>query len=331
MEELRPASDPAVIAVVGTGAVGQFYAAQLIWAGHDVRLLARRDARVLAERGLLIHQTPTPNIRSSGQHPQLRLAPNRFLVATDPQRLVERGKPDWVLVALKATALEQARALVEPLVGPQTRIVILCNGLGIEDQFADWFGAEKIFGLLCFIGVNRDDDGTIHHKAFGHVAVGHFQDNRKESEQLVQLFESAGVACADTQSLLEARWRKLGWNLPFNGLCLLYDCTTDAIVNNEERRTFALRLAAEAVLIGNLDLAAHGQAVSIEEGWAQLQLSRTDTMGAYAPSTLLDARAGRPQEIDMMFLEPARRAKRLGALTPALCRLLEALNSRGLL
>ena len=331
MNSPETSSDKSVIAVVGSGALGQFYAAQLIYGGHELRLLARRDAAQLAERGLLIHQTPVPQIKSSTEHSTLLISPDRFQVGTSPDQLVGAHRPNWVLVALKTTALGQARSLVGPLLGPNTRVVVMCNGLGIEDQFAEWFGARRIFGLLCFIGVNRDDDGTIRHLAFGHVAAGHFQDDSVERARLVRLFESAGVTCENPESLLEARWRKLGWNLPFNGLSLLYNCTTDAIVGDKQRRGFARQLAEEAVTIGNLDLAAHGQKARIEAGWAQLQLSRTDTMGAYAPSTLLDARAGRAQELDMMFLEPARRARELGATVPALVRLLGELSARGLL
>ena len=319
------------IAVVGCGAVGQFYAAQLVLAGHHLRLLARRDAPALATRGLVVHQTPVPQVQSSNAYPTLRLAPDQFRVATTAEDLRTSTPIDWVLVALKTTALGQARALVEPLLDDATAVVILCNGLGIEDRFAEWVGPERIYGLLCFIGVNRDDDGTIRHLAFGHVAAGHFQDDRDKRGRLVRLIESAGIACEHTESLLEARWRKLGWNMPFNGLCLLYDTTTDGIVENPERREFARQLASEAVTIGNLDLAARGQTARIESGWADLQLSRTDTMGAYAPSTLLDARAGRPQELDMMFLEPARRARQLGAEAPALTRLISDLEGRGLL
>lgn len=320
------------IAVVGSGALGQFYAAQLSLAGHDVRLLARRDAQVIAQRGIIVHQSLTPKVKSTKTHPTLQIAPARLTVATEPLALIRDNKyPDWVLVALKTTALDDARSLVAPLVGAATRFVIMCNGLGVEDRFAEWFGPERIFGLLCFVGVNRADDGTIYHMAFGHVAVGHFQDNPSERAALQQLFEGAGIECEQPQSLLEARWRKLVWNLPFNGLALLYDCTTDAIVNDAERRAFALALAGETVLLGNLDLAAHGLEVRIEDDWACLQLQRTDTMGAYAPSTLLDARAGRPLETDMMFLEPARRARRLGADAPALHRLIEGLRQRGFL
>ena len=322
-------TNSADIVLVGSGAVGQFYAAQLIHAGHRLRLLARRDAAILATRGLVVHQASVPQVKSSQQFPLLCIEPHRFEVASDPH-ILQRGTPaDWVLVALKTTALEQARQLVAPFVGANTRIAILCNGLGVEDRFAEWFGAERIFGVLCFIGVNRSDDATIHHVAFGHVSVGHFRDESDERQRLVRLFESAGITCEPTESLLEARWRKLGWNLPFNGLCLLYDCTTDGIVLCPERRRFALELAHETVRIGNLDLTAHGQTSRIESAWAELQLSRTDTMGAYAPSTLLDARAPRELEVETMFLEPLRRAERLRAEAPALTRLIAELRTTG--
>ncbi len=318
------------IAVVGCGALGQFYAAQLSHAGHVLGLLARRDARAIAERGIVVHQTPTPKVASSRDYPILRISPKRLTVATEPKQLVTDGFPDWVLVALKTTALPEARSLVEPLLGKSTDVVVMCNGLGVEDRFADWFGPERVFGLLCFVGVNRDPDGTIRHLAFGHVAVGHFQDDPHERTRLAQLFESAGIESECPEALLEARWRKLGWNLPFNGLSLLFDCTTDGIVGDPERRAFALELSRESSLIGNLDLAAHGIDRRIEDDWAALQLQRTDTMGAYAPSTLLDARAGHPLEIEMMFLEPARRARRLGAHAPALVRLIDGLRERGI-
>ena len=318
------------IAVVGCGAVGQFYAAQLSRAGHALQLLARRDARVLSERGIIVYQTPTPKVKSSRDCPVLWIGPDRITVATTPDQLVADGYPDWVLVALKTTALSDARALVGPLLGESTRVVVMCNGLGVEDHFANWFGPQRVFGLMCFVAVNRDDDGTIKHLAFGHVVAGHFQDDPNERARLARLFEGAGIECECPRSLLEARWLKLGWNLPFNGLTLLYDCTTEGIVGDPVRRAFALELSLESILIGNLDLAAHGLDMRIEKKWAELQLQRTDTMGAYAPSTLLDARAGRPLEIEMMFLEPARRAQRLGAHAPALMRLIEGLRDRGI-
>jgi 2-dehydropantoate 2-reductase len=320
--------DPCRIAVVGCGALGQFYAAQLSHAGHHLHLLARRDASTLAQRGIVVSQTMTPQVRSSLEFPLLRVPPERLVVARRPEQLLMGGDVDWVLVAVKTTGLGDVEGLVRPLLGDNTNVVVMCNGLGVEDTFAQWFGPQRIFGLLCFVGVHRDEDASIRHLAFGHVVAGHFLDDVKQRSRLQSLFEGAGIACECPASLLEARWRKLVWNVTFNGLCLLYDTGTDGIVRNPERRAFAAAIAREVVAVGNLDLRRHGQSTRIESEWADLQLERTDTMVDYAPSTLLDARAGRALELDMMLLEPARRARQLGAPTPALDRLIRELEAR---
>ncbi len=319
---------PASIAVVGAGAIGQFYAAQFIRAGHDVRLLARRDAARLAAHGLTVHQTPTSNIASTAQATTFTLPPGGFRVATDPAALATPTPPEWVLVALKTTALADARALIAPLAGPATRIVAMCNGLGVEDRLAAWFGAECICGLLCFVCVNRDDDGTIRHLAYGAVAAGHFTDDAAEQERLAELCRSAGITCLTPASLLEARWRKLVWNVPYNGLTAVHDCTTDAIVGDAARNDEARRLMAEVIATANADLAAHGRPERIGADWAEEQERRTRTMGPYAPSTLLDARAGLPLESEVLFIEPLRRARALGVAVPALERLVVALHAR---
>lgn len=317
---------PASIAIVGAGAIGQFYAAQFILAGHEVRLLARRDARRLAARGLTVHQTATPQIASTQTTPSLVLSADRFRVASEAAALAQPSAPDWVLVALKTTALDEARQLIAPLVGRRTRVVAMCNGLGVEDRLAAWFGAERIFGLLCFVCVNRDDDGTIRHLAHGQVAAGHFLDDTAERFLLAELCASAGIECRTPAALLEARWRKLVWNVPYNGLTLIHDCTTDGIIRDVGRNAEARQLMAEVIATGNADLAAHGRTEYIERAWADEQERRTREMGPYAPSTLLDARAGRDLETEVLFSEPLRRAERLGVDTPALRRLVAAIS-----
>jgi len=327
MLPLKSALKRTSIAMVGAGAVGQFYAAQFILAGHELRLLTNRDVDVLAERGLVVHQTATPDIASSRQHPVLHIGPDRFRVASDPAALAGPVGPEWILVSLKTTALARMRELVEPLAGPQSRVVAMCNGLGVEDRLAAWFDPARIYGLLCYVGINRDADATVHHHGFGQVAAGHFLDDQHRRAELAALCDSAGITCLTPPSLLEARWRKLAWNLPFNGLCVAYDCTADGIVGSPARRNQARALADEVIAIANAELAARGQPARIEAEWAELQIQRGEALGAYAPSTLLDARAGRAWEAEVLFYEPLRRAHERGVPAPQLEWLAEALRS----
>jgi 2-dehydropantoate 2-reductase len=304
------------IAVVGTGALGQFYGAQLLLAGHEVHFIARRDADVLTQRGLVIHQVPTNQVASTATLPLIQRHP--VAVHRDAAGI---GPVDWIVVTLKTTGLDALGPLVPDLLGSETRLTVLCNGLGIEERIAAWVPPDRIFGQLCFVCVNRDDDGTVRHLAHGAVAVGSLAGAPVDA--LADLWTGAGVRCHRPASLLEARWRKLVWNIPFNGLATVHDTTTDVLMAQHAEELH--RLMAETIAIANADLAASRRAERIEEAWAEEQFRRTSEMGAYAPSTLLDARAGRPLERDALFDEPLRRAERLGVPAPLLVGLIARL------
>src|SRR5690606_34146575 len=113
------------IAVIGSGAVGGYYGARLAQGGHDVRFLCRSDLDVVRRQGLRIYSKDgdftLPDAHAFGS-------------------ATEIGPVDWVVCSLKATAIEEARELVGPCVGPATRILALMNGLGIEGRFGEWFG-----------------------------------------------------------------------------------------------------------------------------------------------------------------------------------------------
>ena len=148
------------IAVIGAGAVGSFYGARLARCGHDVRFLMRRDLQAVRQRGLIIKSCDG----------------DFHLDAKIYGSSTEIGEVDLVLCALKATAIDAAEQLIRPCVGTKTQIIAMINGLGIEEQFAGWFGAERIFGGLAFVCINRGEPGVIHHMDYGRVAFGHFLD-----------------------------------------------------------------------------------------------------------------------------------------------------------
>ncbi len=307
------------IVIVGAGAIGQFYGAQLILAGHEVRFLARRDLPVLRNRGLLLHQEISDQVASTGHHRVVTLPPSAFL-ATDDAEAVAAGGVDWCLLATKASALPEAERLCAPAVRSGARLAALLNGLGVEDRLAAWCPPELVYGVLCFICVNRDADGTIRHLAHGRVGVGHLLDDPACRGELAALWRSAGIAVLEPPCLLEARWRKLAWNIPFNGLSVdggLPGRGTRTILDDPQLRLRCERLMRETIRVGNADLAAHGRSERIDEdAWTVEQFRLTGEMGDYLTSTLLDLRAGLPLETEFIFREPLRRALALGMAVP---------------
>ncbi|MDA0351115.1 MAG: 2-dehydropantoate 2-reductase [Chloroflexi bacterium] len=293
------------VAVIGAGAVGCYYGARLAEAGHDVHFLLRSDYDAVAAGGLHIESVDgaidldTPSIARSS---------------------AEIGPVDWVLCALKATAMDAARDLVAPCVGPETRILALMNGLGIEEQFATWFPDTPVFGGLAFTCINRGAPGHIQHIDYGPVTLGHLGDDAAEIGRALDLWSAAKVEVPTAPSLLAARWQKLCWNVPFNGLTVTCGgVTTDVVMGDRELRASAERLMRELCAAGNADLEVHGVAARLDaDAVVESMMTRTDAMAAYRPSTMIDFLEGREMEIDAIFEAPLRRASELGVPTPLL-------------
>ncbi len=306
------------VAIIGAGAVGSYYGARLAQAGRDVRFLMRRDYDAVRANGLRI-------LSVDGD-----FTLDRPTVVRSSEEI---GPVDWVLCALKATSIEAAAELVGPCVGETTRILALMNGLGVEERFAGWFGGQRVFGGLAFTCLNRGEPGTVHHLDYGPVTVGHFEDDTAELELAAALWEGAKVEVSTSTSLLRARWEKLCWNIPFNGLAVTAGgITTDRILAAPDLREAARAVMREVVAAGNADLAAHGEQEHIDEdAVVERMFELTDAMAAYRPSTMIDFVEGRPMEVKAIFGEPVRRARALGVETPymaLLAGLMRALDAR---
>src|SRR2546422_10533213 len=143
------------IAVVGCGAVGSYYGAMLCRDGQDVHFMLRSDYEVVRRKGVFI-RSPAGDFNA------------RPHCAKSSEEI---GVSDVVLVALKTTANDQFPKLLPPLVGPETAVVTLQNGLGNEEQLAKLFPVEQILGGLCFVGLNRTAPGMVHHFGEGRILL----------------------------------------------------------------------------------------------------------------------------------------------------------------
>jgi len=317
-------------AVVGCGALGSYYGAKLCRDGHEVHFLLRSDYEVVRRKGVRI-------LSAEGD---FHVNPK---CARTPEEI---GPVDVVLIGLKTTANDQFAKLLPPLVAPQTAILTLQNGLGNEEALAKIFPPEQILGGLCFVCLNRIEPGVIDHQAHGKIVMGEF--NRwpePRTHDIASAIRHSGVPCAVSDSLAKARWEKLVWNIPFNGLGVASAAGLEAFslenlklkTQNSSCLTTDLLLADPHwhALVHELMLevitAARAQGHDVAFELADKMIKNTSEMGAYKPSTLLDFQNGLPLELETMFQEPLRRAQKNGAKTPILvrlCHILEALEQK---
>lgn len=319
------------IAVVGCGALGSYYGAKLCRDGQEVHFLLRSDFDTVRRRGVTI-RSPEGDFNT---RPRCARTP------------ADIGVADLVLIGLKTTANDQYPALLPPMVGPKTAILTLQNGLGNEEQLGALYPSEQILGGLCFVCLNRTEPGVIHHIGHGRIVLGEFQRwPEPRTHDIASMIRHAGVPCEVTEDLARAHWEKLVWNIPFNGLgvasCAGLDAvlsgvvtsnphgpclTTDSLLSDSAWEQLVRELMREIVA------AAHAQGLKIDDEVIETQISRTRPMGAYKASTLIDFERGQPLELQSLFLEPLRQARKAKVPTPrleALCSVLSSLQPTAL-
>jgi 2-dehydropantoate 2-reductase len=224
----------------------------------------------------------------------------------------EIGPCDLVIIATKATANESLKTILPPLLKPDTAVLTLQNGLGVEEPLADIVGPGRVIGAICYIGCMRTAPGIVDCSFPGLMTIGKFGKPAGERTQAVAaLWRRAGVKCTAQDNLEAQRWHKLVWNVPFNGLAIVAGgITTDVLIADEGLRVLARRLMEEVVEAA----AKFGHEIS--RSFVDLQFERTAKMGAYKPSSLIDFEEGRDMEIEEIWGEPVRRAKSVGAAVP---------------
>jgi 2-dehydropantoate 2-reductase len=293
--------------IVGSGALGGYYGAKLAHAGGDVHFLMRGDLEAVRRNGLAIRSKDgdfhLPRVNARGT----------------PE---EMGPCDVVLIALKTTSNDALQALIPPLLGPDTALVTLQNGLGNEELLASHFGARRVMGGLCFVCLNRTAPGIVEHFGHGTLSIGEFKGPPQDrTMRLVTDFQRAGIDARAVQSLITERWRKLVWNIPFNGLGIAAGANVAQVLKDDHLQTAARALMAEVIQ------AAAKLGYAIRPDFIEHQIERSWPMGEYRSSSQIDYEAGREVEVESIWGEPLRQARAAGAETPRL-ELLYALLRR---
>ena len=122
---------------------------------------------------------------------------------------------------MKTTANRELQTLLPPLLGPSTLVCTLQNGLGNEDLLASLVGKDRVLCGVCHVCVSRPEPGVALNMSGGNIRFSDLTGgDTPRAHSLAQLFENAGLSCSVAPSVGSARWYKLVWNIPFNGLAI---------------------------------------------------------------------------------------------------------------
>jgi 2-dehydropantoate 2-reductase len=274
-----------------------------------VHCLARTDFKAIQDNGL--------TIRNKGQERIMRVAS----ASPDAGTI---GPCDLIVVTIKSTSNHALPELIRPLLGPTSIVVTLQNGMGNVEALAKLLPVERVVAGLCFVCINRLAPAVIDTSLAGYVrmaaAIGSIN---AAVETCVATFAGAGVDCQAEASLESVLWKKLCWNIPFNGLSIAGgSITTDLILANPalNERAYVLMKEVQAAAVAR----GHG----FEEAHIKRQFVVTVGMGPYRPSSLIDFVEGRDVEVDGIWGEPLRRGLAAGVKMPETEKLVAEIKAR---
>lgn len=313
-------------AIVGSGGLGGFYGACLARAGHEVHFHIRDDLKFVRSQGWIVEskwgdfKIDRPNVYASPSE-----APRDC---------------DFVIVAIKSTQNQELTNLLPPLVGSNSIAIVLQNGLDVERDTERIFDEGRVLGGCCFLCSQKVAPGHIRHLDYGRIELGAYRcsngcssvvtstlDSQSSALSKVALdFQQANIPLEVLDDLRRARWRKLMWNIPFNGLSVALNASTAEIMNHPDAR----RLARD--LMDETQQAAEAIGIEVGAGHAETLMTNTDKMVPYDSSMRLDYLAKRPMELKYIFENPILAARKGGyepakiAMLHQQLRFLESMN-----
>lgn len=285
--------------VIGGGALGGLYGCLLAKAGFEVHFLLHSDVAHVRRHGWKV-ETPLGNFELTD-----------VLVHSSPESM---PPCNVTVVALKTT---QNGVLAELLPKPTSqggRVLVLQNGLDVERDSEAIVGPERVLGGCCFLCSNKVAPGHIRHLDHGRILLGDYRPSgdgvSRHALAICDDLVHAGIDAKVVADLATARWKKLIWNIPFNGLSVALNASTDELMDNPEACELARSLMKEV----HQAAGACGSLMSATVIETTLDVTRE--MVPYDSSMRIDYLNHRPMELEAIFGNPIRAAGEHGCEMP---------------
>lgn len=286
------------IAIVGCGAMGSVYAALLASAGHEVWAVDgwREHVDAIRSRGLRLEG-------ASG---------DRTVRLNATTQAADAGRCDLVIIATKAMHVAQAAHSAHALLGPDTVVISIQNGLGGPDTAAEVLGRERVVvGVVGGFGASMRAPGHAHHNGWELVRLGEFSGPvSPRLEAIAEVWRSGGFRVKCFDNIDQLVWEKLICNVCYSGTCTVLERTILQVIEDPDAWLLASGCASEAYAVAQ----ARGIRLDIDDPVDYVRAFGMKIPNA-RPSMLLDYLAGRVSEIDAIngAIPPAARAVGLKA------------------
>lgn len=299
--------------VLGTGALGGFYGGLMAKKGLDIHFLLHSDYEHVVKHGLRVDS---------------KLGDFHLPKINAYAKPHDMPKCDVAIIGLKSTQNHLLEDLLKPILHEDSIVLVLQNGLNVEQTARGIVGPNRVAGGCCFLCSNKVGPGHIRHLDYGRIVFGAYRGIEGSDpgpstpmlQEVLQDMVASGIEAYLTEDLPTTKWKKLMWNIPFNGLSVLLNATTDAIMNDPDSRLLARRISEE---VRQIALAAGSP---IEQSYVDWVIDHTDDMVPYDSSMRLDYLSGRAIEVEAIYGNALQEAQRCGFAAPIVMTMYQQLK-----
>lgn len=298
------------VLVFGAGGVGAYFGGRLAQSEKaEVSVVCRSDYMSVMEHGYQIKS----------------IAGNFDFMPAGVYHSAEERKDetDLIIVATKVLPGIDTPTLIRPAVRQNTAILLIQNGLGMEEEMAQTYPDNLLMGAIAYIGVFREGNGRILHQGGGQLAVGTYPT--KDSallDWLVYTWNTTGVEARKSEDIILDRWSKLIWNAPYNPVSILAGCVDTGVISNDPLLD---SLCAE--IMREVCRVAKACGKELPPEVVQENLDYTHNFPPYKTSMLLDYQNHRQLEVEAILGSIVKNAAKHGIDVPRLQTIYALLNS----
>jgi len=287
------------IAIMGTGGVGGYYGGLLAQSKQDVTFIARGvHLKTIQKNGLQVKST----------FGDFHIQPAQ--VTDDAAQI---GQVDLVVFCTKTYSIDEAANQIKPIVGPNTTVLPLQNGIDAAERIGAVVGMEHLLGGATWISSKVEAPGAIKQiSQFRRVVMGELDGQiTTRSRAIHKAFEKTGITAEISENILKILWTKFVFISMASGLGSLTRLTIGQYRSVPETREMMTSLMLE------VESVARAQGVNLDSDVVQKSLDFVDNAAPHIkPSMQLDVEAGRKSEIEAMIGVVGRKGRELGVPTP---------------